>query len=281
MSKVGLVLEGGALRGVYSAGVIDFFLDEQLEFPYVIGVSAGMGNMVCFGSRQRGRAKRVIMHEGAQPYFGLGQYHKSKKILNLDMIVDEYALETFPFDFDTFFSNPAKMECVVTNCETGETEYRDNLRDQESLFANVKASCSVPFVCQPVEMGGYHYLDGSITDSIPIDRAFEKGCDKVVVVLTRPAKASATDYSIYRPVINRMYRSYPMLCKALIDRKTRYIEQVKHMEELERQGKVFIIRPTDASIGHFERNNEKLEGYYQLGYNDTLNRFDELKEFLS
>lgn len=281
MSKVGLVLEGGAMRGVYSAGVTDYFLDNNITFPYMIGVSAGMGNMACFAAGQRDRARKVIMHEGAQPYFGLKQYGRSRKILNLDIIVNEYAEETFPLDFEAFFNNPARMECVVTNCETGETEYRENLRDKDSLFNNVKASCSVPFVCDPVEMEGFHYLDGSLTDSLPIARALEQGCDKVVIVLTRPVNESPTDYSRYRPVINRMYRKkYPNLCEALFNRKNAYLEQVKYMERMEREGKVFIIRPTEHSIGHFERSLDKIEEYYKLGYDNASELKDALLEFI-
>lgn len=281
MSKVGLVLEGGALRGIYSAGVVDFFMEKGITFPYMIGVSAGMGNLVCYAAGQKGRSKKVIMHENTDSYYGLGQFRKSKKFLNLDVIVEDYATEIFPLDFETFFNNPAQLECVITNCETGQAEYTDDLRNKEGLFKNSKASCSIPFVCDPVEINGFHYMDGSIADSLPVERALSQGCDKVVVVLTRPMTDSATDYLKYRPLIERLYRkNYPNFCTTLYNRKTEYVEQMDKICQLEREGKVFMIRPSGKTIGHFERASDRILDCYQMGINDVTEKYEDLIEFM-
>ena len=160
--KTGLVLEGGAMRGIFSAGVLDYMLKKDIYYDYVIGVSAGAGNAVNYVSRQEGRTKKIITHENAETYYGVGQLFENKKILNLEMLVAEYALKDIPYDFDTFFASKTECESVIVNCETGKAEYKGNFKTKDEFLKCQMASCSVPFICEPVEIDGYHYLDGSI-----------------------------------------------------------------------------------------------------------------------
>ena len=142
MSKVktGLVLEGGAMRGIFSAGVLDYMLKKDIYYDYVIGVSAGAGNAVNYVSRQEGRTKKIITHENAESYYGVGQLFENKKILNLEMLVAEYALKDIPYDFDTFFASKTECESVVVNCETGKAEYKGNFKTKDE-FQIGRASC--------------------------------------------------------------------------------------------------------------------------------------------
>ena len=223
MAKTGLVLEGGSFRGIFTAGVLDCLLDNGISFPYVIGVSAGSGNAVNFIAGQRGRTQKVIMHENADPYFGLEQMMKSKKLLDLDKMLFDYAYDQIPLDFDAFFKSGTESEYVVANCETGLAEYLSPDGTHDRLLNLCKASCSVPVISQPVEIDGSYYLDGSIIDSIPYRRAMKKGCEKVVAVLTRMDEESPTDYSKMKLILNLCYKNrFPKVAEVMINRKNAY-----------------------------------------------------------
>ncbi|MCD8026420.1 MAG: patatin family protein [Clostridiales bacterium] len=208
MYRIGLVLEGGAFRGIFTAGVLDCLQEHNITFPYVIGVSAGAGNATSFVSKQQGRIKRVITHENADPYYGLGQLFRSGKLLDTDIMTYDYSYKQIPFDFETFFSSQSECEIVVTNCETGLGEYLNAEGSEDRLLALTKASCSVPILCKPVQIGSQFYLDGSLVDSVPAEYALTNKCDKVVAVLTRRWEDDPpTDYSKYKKFIEINYRS--------------------------------------------------------------------------
>ena len=182
--KTGLILEGGAVRGIFTAGVLDRLMEEGINFPYVIGVSAGGGNAMSYVSCQVGRTCRMINAPRNESYYGFRQFLGSGKIINLDKMAYEYPYKQFPFDFDTYYNSGIETEYVCTCLETGEAEYFSEYEDNERLLTIAKATCSVPMLCAPVELDGKHYLDGSIADSIPIEHALEMGCDKLVIILT-------------------------------------------------------------------------------------------------
>ena len=255
-------------------------LRKDIYYDYVIGVSAGAGNAVNYVSRQEGRTKQIITHENAEAYYGVGQLFENKKILNLDTLVAEYALKDIPFDFDTYFASETECETVVVNCETGKAEYKGNYKTKDEFLKCQMASCSVPFICNPVEMEGYHYLDGSIVDSIPVERAVNRGCEKIVVVLTKPEGSRPTDYSKMKKLIDWCYKKYPELCDAMAHRKQAYDKQEKYMKRLVQEGKAFIIRPEEQMIRHFESNNEKLLQCYQYGYETMRKMYGEFENFM-
>ena len=282
MSKIGLILEGGAFRGVYTAGVMDYLLEKNVTFPYVVGVSAGAGNALNFLSKQVGRTKKVITHEDREGYYGLGQLFENKKILNLDRLVREFALVDFPFDFETFYANPTVMETVATCCETGKAVYFGDFRNnsQEYLFKTNMASCSVPFICDPIEIDDLHYLDGSLADSVPFERALEMGCDKVVIVMTKPEGGQATDYGKAKSLINLAYKNYPNLCETLMNRKNEYERQIELMNRLEREGIAYVIRPESKTVGRFESDYEKLCECYDVAYHRMESLYADLMKFM-
>lgn len=275
--KTGLVLEGGAVRGIFTAGVLDRMMENGVYFPYVIGVSAGGGNAMSYVSQQRGRTCSMINVSKNESYYGFRQFRKSKKFINLDKMAFEYPYKQFPFDFDTYFNSGIETEYVCTCMETGEAEYFSEYSDRERLMIIGKATCSVPMLCEPVVMNGKHYLDGSIADSIPIEHAIEMGCDKLVIILTKTnSEVPPTDYRKFRTVIHTMYKQYPKFEDTCMQRIERYEKTIGLMNELEEQGRAFVFRPTLPPISKFEKDNDKKMASYYDGYNQADNRMAEL-----
>ena len=278
--KTGLILEGGAVRGIFTAGVLDRLMEEGINFPYVIGVSAGGGNAMSYVSCQVGRTCRMINVPRNESYYGFRQFLGSGKIINLDKMAYEYPYKQFPFDFDTYYNSGIETEYVCTCLETGEAEYFSEYEDNERLLTIAKATCSVPMLCAPVELDGKHYLDGSIADSIPIEHALEMGCDKLVIILTKPGSATPpTDYAKYKKVINSMYKKYPNFVEACMTRVERYKETVALMNKLEEEGRAFVFRPSLPAISKFEKNSDKIMESYHDGYSQADEKILDLVEW--
>ncbi len=279
--KTGLILEGGAVRGIFTAGVLDRLLEENVSFPYVIGVSAGGGNAMSYVSRQKGRTCRMINVPRNESYYGIRQLLGSGRLINLDKMAFEYPYKQFPFDFNTYFNGGTETEYVCTCMETGKAEYLSESRDSGRLLTIAKATCSVPMLCSPVELDGKHYLDGSIADSIPIEHALEMGCDRLVIILTKPGKAvPPTDYTRFRMVIHRMYKQYPEFEEACMTRVERYAKTIELMERLEEEGRLITIRPTLPPISKFEKDSDKIMESYRDGYTQADERIEELAEYI-
>ncbi len=279
--KTGLILEGGAVRGIFTAGVLDCLMENGIYFPYVIGVSAGGGNAMSYVSQQKGRTCKMINVPRNESYYGFRQFIGSKKIINLDKMVFEYPYKQFPFDFDTYFNSGITTEYACTCLETGGAEYLSEESDHSLLHTITKATCSVPMLCEPVELDGKHYLDGSIADSIPIGRSLEMGCDKMVIILTKPDSNTApTNYSKFRAVIHAMYKQYPKFEEACMTRVERYWQTVELMEDLEEQGRIMIFRPTLPAISKFEKDSAKIMESYHDGYTQADERISELARFM-
>lgn len=265
--KTGMILEGGAVRGIFTAGVLDRLMENGIDFPYVIGVSAGGGNAMGYRSRQIGRTARLMNAPKSESYYGLRQFWGSKKIIDLDKMCYEYPYKQFPFDFDTYYNNDIEVEYACTCCETGEAEYFSGDAEENRLLTIIKATCSIPMLCEPVEIEGKHYLDGSIADSIPIERAFERGCDKLLIVLTKPeSNVPPTDYRKFKGVINTMYKDYPAFAEACMSRVERYEKTARLVEQLKEDGRAFIIRPEIPTVSKFETDSNKIMAVYRHGY---------------
>ena len=275
--KTGLVLEGGALRGIFTAGVLDAFMLEGLHFDYAVGVSAGAANIMGLKSRQIGRTANVISVSGNESYFGMTELIHSRQFLNLDKMFDVYGKH--PFDFDAYFGDDMEAEYTLCSCETGEAEYFSESSDIERLLKIVKASCSLPMFFAPVEIDGRHYLDGGIGNSIPCDRAIERGCERLVVVLTKPEGTGAGGYSKYKRILKHMYPQYPEFIDACLCRLDRYARSVEYMQKLEQEGRAIVIRPT-KHISKFEQDSRKLREYYRNGYKGAQLHMKKVREFL-
>ncbi len=275
--KTGLVLEGGALRGIFTAGVLDCFMLDGMHFDYSVGVSAGAANITALKSRQIGRTANVISVSGNESYFGIAELIHSRQFLNLDKMFDIYGKH--PLDFAAYFADPTEAEYTLCCCESGEAEFLTEHEDEERLIKILKASCSLPMFFAPVEIDGKHYLDGGIGDSIPCRRAIEQGCDRLIVVLTKPEGVSAGGYAKYKRILRHMYGQYPNFLDACQARLDRYAESMEYMHALEREGRAIVIRPS-KSISKFEQDTAKLRAFYRHGYNAAKMNLKRIRSFL-
>ncbi len=279
---VGMVLEGGALRGVFTAGVLDYFMEQGLKFPYVVGVSAGACNLLGYAAHQIGYTKNcMIQRESKNQYFGVNQLIHSKTLINLNRIFYEYPYNQLPFDFQTFFHSDIRTEFVVTNCATGQAEYLYEKRDERRLGTLGKASASVPLFSKMVELDGKKYLDGGLSDSIPIEHAITQGFLKNVVILTRRRGIIPTMNYYQRILYQTFYKDFPKLLDAIFSRPAMYQRQLELLNRLQAEGKVFVIRPEIPEIKRFETDPDELEAYYHHGFQIAKSCWKELQSYLS
>lgn len=283
MQKATIVLEGGATRGVFTSGVLDYLMEKDLYFSNVIGVSAGSCNAVDYVSKQPGRTRDCMIPTDKSTNYvnGLRTFIKDKSLMNMDLIFGKFPYETFPFDFETYFNSEMKCDIVATNCITGKAEYLDEREDKERLMRICRASCSMPLVTPIVNVDGVPYLDGGLADSVPIDRAQQLGNEKIVVILTRNKgyRKSRMGNSMIR-LYRKQYASYPKLVKTILTRSFMYNKEMNHIERLEREGKVFVLRPEVKPVSRIERNAATLQAFYQHGYQLMEREYDRLMKYL-
>ncbi len=283
MQKATIILEGGATRGVFTSGVLDYLMERKLYMSHVIGVSAGSCNALDYVSRQPGRTKDcMIPTDKKDSYvYGLRKFVKEKSLMNMDLIFDTYPNETYPFDFDTYFQSEMKCEIVVTNCITGKAEYLDERQDKVRLMKLCRASCSMPLATPIVNVDGTPYLDGGLADSVPVERAKSNGNKKLVVILTRnPGYRKKRLSKGMERVYREAYRSYPNLLRAILTRSLYYNRTMNHIERLEQEGSIFVLRPQVKTVSRLERNTEILTGFYEHGYHLMEREYDRLMKYL-
>ena len=264
--QIGLVLEGGGMRGVFTCGVLDWLLDHRIDFPYTVAVSAGACNGLSYMSHQRGRAKysNIDMLEKYK-YIGLKYLWTQHSILDQDLLYKEFPERLVPYDFEAYKANPGVFEMVTTNCLTGLPNYLSEKQDPRRLVRIAKASSSLPYVCPVVIVDRMPMLDGGIVDSIPVGRAVAKGYARNVVVLTRNRgyRKATRDIRIPRFI----YRRFPRLRVALSHRCECYNRQLEMVERMEDEGKILVVRPIGkVEVDRLEGNVDKLRALYEQGY---------------
>ena len=273
--NTGLVLEGGGMRGVFTDGVLDFFLDHHIMFPYCVAVSAGACNGLSYKSLQRGRAKLVnIDMLEKYRYIGLKYLWTQHSIFDRKMIYETLPNKILPFDYDACFANPMEFEMVTTNCLTGKACYLTEHHDPDRLVEIAKASSSLPYVCPIVWINHQPMLDGGIIDSIPIERAIERGHAFNVVVVTRNRgyRESARDIKIPKYV----YRRFPRLRLLLSKRHAIYNAQLDLVEKLEDERKILVIRPQNPlEVDRLTSDVKKLTALYEEGYKCAKQAFEQ------
>ncbi len=282
MYQAGLVLEGGGMKGLYTSGVLDFFMEKDIMFSDCYGVSAGVCNLCSYLSNQRGRAYRVnINYLDQKEYCSVQSLLKTGDLFGVDMnygLVPDYL---DPYDYEAFQRYEGKAYAVVTNIVTGRPEYL-LLTDLHKDMVAVRASSSLPLVSRNVKINGNIYLDGGISDSIPIRQSMRDGNKKNVIVMTKeegyirkPADMSMLAMARVR------YLRYPKVYELLRERHLTYNNTVSYIEARQRAGKVFVIRPKQASeVGRIEKDKEKLKALYEEGYRDAKECYLELLEYL-
>ena len=283
MKKATIVLEGGATRGVFTSGALDYLMEMDVYLSHVIGVSAGACNGVDYVSRQPGRTRDCMIHKEKEYdyYYGFSKFIKEKSLLDMDMVFDKYPNEIFPFDFDTYFASDMECEIVTTNCVTGQAEYMKEDKDRERLMKLCRASSSMPLVSPIVNIDGIPYLDGGLADSIPVRRASELGNEKIVLMLTRnPGYRKKMTSKALANVYRRAYRKYPNLVRTTIRRNFEYNKTMRLVEQMEEEGRIFVFRPPIPTVSRLEKNYDTLMEFYQHGYHLMKKEFGNLMEYL-
>lgn len=264
--NTGLVLEGGGMRGVFTSGVLDAFMKHDLYFRYVVAVSAGACNGASYMSHQIRRARIANINLlGQYDYIGLKHLVTQHSIFDRHLLYDEFPNKLVPFDWDTYVKSGAEFEVVTTNCQTGQAEYLSEYKNPQRFNDIIMASSALPFVSSIVDIDGVPMLDGGIVDSIPIQRAIDKGHEFNVVISTRNMgyRSSGKD----RRVPPLVYDDYPRLRVALSHRVEAYDKQLEMMERMERWGEIVVIRPERTmEVGRVTRDTDKLERLYEEGF---------------
>lgn len=277
--KTGLVLEGGALRGMYTAGVLDVFMENSISVDCIVGVSAGALFGVNYLSGQIGRALRYNKkYDSDKNYMGLRPFLREGNFVNTKYAYEDVPQRLDPFDDEIFMASGIPFYAVVTDIATGKPEY---IRI-ESVFRQMdvlRASGSMPFVSKPVELNGKQYLDGGISDSIPYRWMQQQGMDKMIVILTQDA---AYRKKKMFPGMANLYRwRYPKITKRLRERHTEYNRALDELNEMEQRGEVFLFQPSQPiTVGKIERDSEKLQKTYDLGRKDGEKMLPKLREYL-
>ena len=275
---VSLVLEGGTLRPIFSAGVMDALLDNNIIFPYCIGVSAGITNGFSYFSNQKGRNIEILKkYRNDKRYLGVSNFFKCRSIFGLDFVFDELANKLFPYDFNALSNYKGKVLIGVTNANTGKTEYLDGKIKDEKYMA-LRATCAIPLLFPSIKINGNEYYDGGLLDPIPIKKALEDGNEKHLIILTHPKNYKKTLGKSNKLASKIVGRKYPKLKDSFLTRHIKYNDTVKFCEELERDGKALIIRPSEEeSIESFEKDVCKLEKAYNAGYNACIKNLEKIK----
>ncbi|MEG2000421.1 MAG: patatin family protein [Evtepia sp.] len=277
-----LVLQGGALRGVYTSGVLDALQNKQLAFDCVIGTSAGSMNGANFVSRQPGRCFWIDYTFADDDHFmGVKPLVKEGQVFSFSYMFGAVN-DQFPFDFETFAASNARFIAVATDCDTGLPAYLEKGVSSDMVLA-IQASSSMPMLSTPIELDGVRYLDGGPSMSVAVDYARQEGYDKILVVLTRekgyrkklltPAVIRATELR---------FRKNPAFLEMLLAAPDRYNELMDHIEQLEAQHKIFVIAPSEpVTVSRVERDKDKLRDLYLLGKRDAQRNFQDLQDYLS
>ena len=261
-----LILEGGGLRGVFTCGVLDCFMDKGIRFPFTVGVSAGACNGLSYMSGQRGRAKSSnIDLMDKHHYVGFKYLLTQGCIMDYKLLFEDFPEKIIPYDYEAYFANTDRFVMVTTNCLTGKAEYFEEKTDRKRVMDIVRASSSLPYVAKITYVDGMPMLDGGIADPIPVEYAKSQGYERMVVVLTRNKGYRKNEKQL--PVPKFIYRKYPELRKTLSSRNAKYNRTMEMIERLEDEGHMTVIRPVHPiEVDRMEKDTDKLRSLYQEGY---------------
>ena len=280
MYKSGLVLEGGGIRAIYSSGVLDAFMENGIEFPYVIGVSAGSCNGVSFIGKNMYRMRDITINYSCdERYKSIKSMFKNGEYLNSKWIFGELTYDIYPLDYDTYEQSQTKMCVVATNAMTGKAEYfyPDDFRNDCEVL---RASCALPMATRAVQLGKDFYFDGGISDSIPLKRAFDDGCEKCVVILTQDINYVKKPMGHDR-TIKRIMKKYPLIAKGILNRHNMYNEQRRYVFEQQKSGNAIVICPENPlNCSTLNVSQQQQRDIYNIGYKQGLEYVDRVNEFI-
>ncbi|MFA9555776.1 patatin family protein [Evansella sp. AB-rgal1] len=280
MQQCGLVLEGGGMRGLYTAGVLEFFLQKNLFFPYVIGVSAGACMAASYLSKQKGRNKQVNIGLANDPrYLSYRNFLLKRELFGMDFLFHEIPNNVIPFDFDTFYSGEEQFWIGTTDCETGEPMYFSKHSIGEDILTIIRASSSIPFIAPAVQYNGKQLLDGGIADPIPIKKAQQDGFKKNIVIM--PKRGVFQTRSKLAFLYKYFVKKHPSIAKVLENSYNIYNETLHYIHQEEKKGNILLIQPSvDLPVSSMERNQKRLTQLYDLGYEDAQKRYHTIYQWL-
>ncbi|WP_243522259.1 patatin family protein [Bacillus pseudomycoides] len=281
MKNIGLVLEGGGMKGLYTAGVLEYFMEKELFFPYVVGVSAGACMGATYLSRQKGRNKKVNTElVSDHRYISYRNFIRKRELFGMDFLFDEVPNKIVPFDFQTFLHTNEQFVIGTTDCETGQAVYYSKQERGDDILKIIRASSSVPFIAPAVDYDGKKLLDGGIIDPIPVRKAQKDGYKKNVVIMTKP-EGYVKKRNRFSPMAKYLYRRYPKVSKLLVEHYRFYNESILYMSLDEQKENFFVIQPSmQLPVSGIERNKDKLVDLYNLGYQDAKNQYEQLLEWI-
>lgn len=275
----GVLFEGGSFRPVFSCGIMDALLEENIMFPYCIGVSAGAADAASYISKQKERNIRVAeKYRNDKRYIGKRNFFYEKSLFGINFVFREIPNNIDPFDMKTFKSYNGKFVVVTTDAKTGKSHYFDK-EDVDDRYDVFHATCALPVVLPPAVIGGREYYDGGLSNPIPIDKMLEDGVEKMLIVLTRPEgfiKSCGKKDKIVAKIIKS---KYPKIAYEVLNRYKKYNESVKMCEKLEKDGKAIVLRP-ETSMSSYEKDTKVLRNYYEQGYRLAKARMKEIKELM-
>ena len=280
--KKGLVMEGGAMRGMFTCGALDVFMENGISFDAAVGVSAGATFGCNIKSGQMGRALRYN-----KKYCTDSRYHSIRSLITTGDIYNvEFCYDILPYqldkwDIEAFEKSPMEFYCVATDVLTGRPVYHKCRDGRKEDITWIRASASMPLVSRPVHIDGGLYLDGGTSDSIPLKFMEDKGCERILVIETQPYDYMKGPQKLM-PLIRTVYRKYPDMIKAMEDRHLMYNGEKSYVKEREKSGRVLVLRPREAlNINPIEKDPSELQRVYELGREAALQKLDRIKEFLS
>ena len=280
MSKTGLICAGGGMKGMYGCGILDYFIDNSINFDYCVAVSSGAANAAAFLAGQKGRNFRFYHdYPKNKNYSGFYPFFKTGSFFNLQYIYGELTDVIDPINYKNIQKSKTDMEIVATNIISGKAEYfskNDYLVDNCKI---IMASCAVPIICKPVKLNEQLYIDGGVAEPIPVDRCFEKDCDKIVCILPRSidkAKKPENFHLLYKHFL----KDYPNSVHALEERHTVYNNSLKKLKKLCDDGKAVIINPEEINLNMFSKNKKAMKNLYDSGVEDAEKKIEEIKEFI-
>lgn len=278
-NKVGLVLEGGGVRGIYTAGVLDAFMEQGISFDGVLGVSAGAIHGCSYISGQKGRSLRYYKKYCNDPRFiSIRSWIKTGDMVGADFCYHELPDKLDVYDHEAFYQSNTQFYVTCTNVKTGKAEYI-HMTDMKKQIEYLRASASLPYVSRIVEINGKKYLDGACADSIPVKEFQKMGYKRNVVILTRPFDYRKKEGN--NELSKLIYRKYPKFVQTLNERYLVYNHTMKQIEKMEKAGEIFVIRPNQhLQIGRFEKNPENVQKVYDIGYADAQRQMQALQKWL-
>ncbi len=271
--KIGVVDVGGGYRGIYAAGVLDYCMDKNIQFDLGIGVSAGSANLISYAAGQRKRNYRFFSEYGLRKeYAGMGNFISKKSYLDLDYVYSTLSNSDgeYPLNYQAAAENPMEFYAVATDAETGEAMYFDKSYISQDDYSVMKASCAIPFVCHSYAVRGKQYFDGALADNVPIEKAFELGCDKVILLLTLPVDKVRKPFRD-NTLAKLIRKQYPLAAEQMEKRTQQYNQRIEKARQLETEGKLLIVAPDHTcGVNTLCKNAKKMRKLYEKGYQDGI-----------